>query len=224
MAAVAVSVVVVRREAGEVSQLTEDEHNTLTSAIQSMERKVTGELIVVVTEASDGYRYIPTLWAAIAALVLTAVAILMLDSADKVRIYSLQVTLFFGLLWLFQWEPIRRLIVPAAIMQERAARFAREQFFAQRMHHTTERCGAMIFISQLEHHVEILVDKGLSDKVDNAYWQQVIQSMTPLLKQRKTAAACELAIAAVAEMMEQYAKRNQELPKDNELPDHVIEL
>ena len=207
-----------------MSALTETEHNTLTTAIQSLERKVEGELVVVVAQASDEYRYIPTLWAAIAALLLTGIYLLFASNAEVVRVYTVQVTLFFGLLFLFQWAPIQRLILPKSVLHERATRFAHEQFLAQRVHHTANRCGAMVFISLLEHHVEIMVDKGLAEKVDNAYWQQTIHSMTPLLAQGKTAAACESAIETVAEKMLQFAKRDSELPNDNELPDHVIEL
>lgn len=207
-----------------MNSLTTSEHGALTEAIQSLERNVTGELVIVVAQASDSYRYIPTLWAAVLALSLPGFYLLLPDSTDLARVYFLQITLFFGLLLLFHWDPVQRLIVPAAVMRERATRFAHEQFLAQRLHHTSDRCGAMVFISLMEHHVEIMVDKGLADKVDDDYWQLAIISMTPLLKQGKTAAACEIAIEAVAEKMTQHAQRKNDLPKENELPDHVIEL
>jgi len=218
------SVVAVHREVGEVNSLTASEHDTLTKAIQSLERNVTGELVVVVAKSSDSYQFIPTLWAALFALLLPGFFLLIPGSTDTAQVYLFQVTLFFGLLLLFHWDPIQRLIVPSAIMRERATRFAREQFLAQRLHHTNERYGAMVFISLMEHHAEIMVDKGLSDKVDDDYWQLAIVSMLPLLKQGKTAAACEIAIEAVAEKMTQHARRKNDSPNQNELPDHVIEL
>ena len=204
--------------------LTEDEHITLMSAVQTLERKANAELVVVLAQSSDGYRYIPTLWAAIAALVLPGLYLLFVDSVDASRVYTAQVTLFFGLLFLFQWPPVQHWIIPSSVMRERATRFAHEQFFAHGVHHTSNRCGAMVFISLMEHHVEIMVDRGLAGDVSDTYWQQTIESMTPLLAQGKTADACEVAIQSVAEKMVQLAPRTNELPVDNELPDHIIEL
>ena len=178
----------------------------------------------MVAQESDSYRYIPTVWATLGALFLPGLYLLFFTNVDVTRFYTAQVTLFFGLLFLFQWAPIQRWIVPKSVMRERTARFAREQFLAQRLHHTTDRCGVMVFISLFEHHIEIMADKGLADKVDNDYWQQTINDMTPLLRQGKTATACEVAIKAVAETMVQHAPKKIDSVDRNELPDHVIEL
>jgi len=75
----------------------------------------------------------------------------------------------------------------------------------------------LVFISQLEHYVEILVDKGLADKVDNTHWAETIHRMTPLLKQADTASAISVAIASVGEKLKEHANVN-------ELPDRIIEI
>ncbi len=235
-AAAVVSVAAVRREVGKVSTLTSDEHHHLSTAIQSLEQEVDGELVVVVAKASDSYRFIPTLWAALAALAVPGVYLLWqwltlggwpdptTHRFELVNVYIAQVTVFFGLLLLFHWPSVQRLIVPKFVLKQRSSRFAREQFLNQGLHHTTERCGVMVFISLMEHHVEILVDKGLADHVQDSYWEATVANMIPHLRKRQTAQACELAINAVASMMHQHAPRNAHSSKDNELPDHVIEL
>jgi len=219
-----------------MSYLTSAEHDQLSGEIKALERSVVGELVVVVAGTSDNYRFIPTLWAALLALILPGVYFLwqwlvsggwpnpIPDNTELARVYIAQVTLFFGLLLLFHWAPIQRLIVPRSVLVQRARRLAREQFLVQRLHHTTERCGAMVFISLFEHHVEIMVDKGLSDKVDNGYWETTIADMSPLLKAGQTAQACSIAIDAVGQPMREFAARTTDSPTDNELPDHVIEL
>ena len=222
--AVVVSVAAALQVAGKLSILTENEHASLTTAIQSLERKVTGELVVIIADASDTYRYIPTLWAALAALVLPAIFLLSPNGVDMARVYTVQVTLFFGLFFLFQWGPVLRCVVPQSVMRERASRYAHEQFLAQGLHQTKNRCGALVFISLMEHHIEIMADKGVADNVDNGYWKQTINSMAPLLKQGKTTNACSLAIEAVEEKLMQFAQRKSELPVENVLPDRVIEL
>ncbi len=219
-----------------MSIFTTAQHNTLKQAIQTLEKGVVGELVVVVAKSSDNYRFIPTLWAALAALALPGLYLLgqwlfsggwsdeLTEESKMSQVYFAQVALFFGLLLLFHWSPVQRVIVPSYVQRQRASRFAQEQFLVQQLHHTTDRCGAIVFISLLEHHVEIMVDKGLSDHVDNTYWQGVISRMSPLLQRGDVAGACEVAIDAVSETMHIHCPRDSNSPKDNELPDHVIEL
>jgi putative membrane protein len=142
------------------------------------------------------------------------------------ELYVWQVAVFFGLLLLFHTNAIRRMILPKTVMKQRAQRLAKDQFISQGLHRTEHRCGVLIFIAMLEHHVEIMVDTGLSEHVDNTRWQQTISSMSPLMRQGKTAEACQLAIDAVSEPMKQFAARpaSQQNAPLNELPDHVIEL
>jgi len=211
------------------------EHEKLKQAIQELEKDVLGELVVVVAKSSDSYRFIPTLWAALIALVLPGIYLLSqwffdggwTDSAsetDLSTVYFVQVTVFFGLFMAFQWPPIQRLIIPSAIFRQRASRLAHEQFLVQRLHHTTERCGALVFISLLEHHVEIMVDQGLAKYVDNTYWAGTISRMSPLLRRGDIASACDQAIVSMSEAMHTHCPRGSNTPKDNELADHIIEL
>jgi len=220
-----------------MSHLTAEQHQKLTEAIQSLEREVAGEVVVVVAETSDSYRYIPMLWAALAAIVFPALYLLWgklfgfdwlpsgSDQVDFMQAYPLQIAVFLGLLLLLNWPLIHRRVIPREVQRHRASRLARDQFLAQRLHHTSNRCGAMVFISRFEHYVEILVDKGLADKVGNDYWATTIEQMSAQLKNERIDLACHLAIEAIAKKLKQHAQRDETSPPpSNELPDHVIEL
>ncbi len=216
--------------------LSDADHLALKHSIQSLERTVKGELVIVLSPASDTYRFIPTLWAALIALSVPGLFLVWLwlvssswsDPASidtgLIRVYTVQVMIFFGLLLLFQREPVQRLIVPNVVMKQRASRLAREQFLTQRLHHTKDRFGVLIFISHFERHVEILVDKGLSESVDDSYWESTIKTMQPALKRGDTRGACASAIEAVATVLIQYASNDDTSVDVNELPDHVVEL
>jgi len=234
--AVVASVVVAHREDGSVTKLTEEQHEKLAAAIASVETEVAGELVVVVADASDDYRFIPTLWAATVALLVpglyflwewflaggwqsTATGHTLLTS-----VYTAQVTVFLGLLLVMHWAPVTHLVVPRSVQRQRAERLAREQFLMQQLHHTTERCGTLVFISQLEHYVEILVDKGLADRVDDTHWAATVQAMQPHLKQADIASAISVAIESVGDKLREHAPQHTQNPNMNELPNRIIEL
>ena len=43
------------------------------------------------------------------------------------------------------------------------------------MHHTDDDTGVLIFVSEAEHYVEILVDRGISAKVGDDQWSNIIE-------------------------------------------------
>jgi putative membrane protein len=73
-----------------------------------------------------------------------------------------------------RYPPLLARVVPKALKQRNAARLARVQFLEQNLHHTRGETGVLIFVSELEHYVEILVDRGISAKIGNEQWQRLI--------------------------------------------------
>jgi len=53
----------------------------------------------------------------------------------------------------FRWQPIRMKLVPKNIKQRSTSRHAHEQYFLQNIHHTEQRNGIMLFVSEAEHYV-----------------------------------------------------------------------
>ena len=153
--------------------LTEAEKAALEARIARAESRTRGEIVTVIARASDGYRYIPTLWAALAALSVPAIHYLVEgltlrgwtdpgDPSDALAlVWPLQALVFLGLGALFQLPRVRVALVPRSVRNRGARRATpREQFFLQGLHRTELRTGTLVFVSLAEHYVEILADTG----------------------------------------------------------------
>lgn len=214
--------------------LTENEKTALAKKISHAESKTKAEIVTVIAAKSDGYRYIPLLWAALVALSLPGLYYAWLtittggwlDPEHGGRIdnwlYPIQVLLFFGLCMVFQLPAARMWIIPTAVKRQRAARHAREQFYLQNLHLTAGRTGVLIFVSVAEHYVEIIVDTGIADIIDNDVWEQSVAEFIAHLRRGDIADGFDKTIEQCREILWQHFPATEGRP--DELPNHLIEV
>ena len=150
------------------------EQTRISEAIAEVERGTDAELVTVLAAASDDYRYIPLLWAALVALIVPSA--LYLTPLSTAWMITAQLVAFVVLAVLLQTETLRTRLIPKSVRTLRAANMARRQFLEQGLHHTLDDTGVLIFVSEAEHYVEILVDRGISSKVDNERWSSIIEN------------------------------------------------
>ena len=222
MAAAADLAVAVHQEDGKMGFINDSEKQKISDAIRDAEQNTSGELVTVITPASDDYYYIPTLWGAVLALIIPIIIHLSGGISSVEILMIMQMVTFLLLSLLFRYPPLKYRLIPKSVKYARAARFAREQFFAQGLHNTKDRTGVMIFVSVAEHYVEILADKGINDKVDAQYWQVSVEAFIADMKAGKIADGFLRIIKSCGHVLaEQFpVKANDK----NELPNHLIEL
>ena len=216
--------------------LTEAEKDALEARIRAAESRTRGEIVTVIARASDDYRYIPTLWAALAALSVPALHYLReriatggwpdpAGSVDALAlVWPIQALVFLGLGALFQLPRARVALVPKSVRDRRAARHAREQFFRQGLHATELRTGALVFVSVAERYVEILVDSGIAERVDPGVWDETVAEFVALVRAGRVADGFAVAVDRCAAVLAEHFpdERGGGLP--NELPDRLVEL
>src|SRR3546814_4621664 len=95
-------------------------------------------------------------------------------------------------------------LTPKAIKLRRAARAAREQFLAQGVHNTSDRCGVLIYVSVAEHYVEILADRAIDAKVAQEEWDAIVAAFVTTVKQRRVAEGFEQAVDACGKLLAQH--------------------
>ena len=155
----------------------EQERERISNAIMAAERKTSGEIVAVVTDASDSYHYVPFLWAALAALIVPWPLIHFTWIAVQ-WIYAIQLLVFLALIAVLWPRRMRTALVPRAARNAHAHRRASEQFLVQNLHTTAGRTGVLIFVSVAERHAEILADNGIHAKVPEGTWQEIVDSLT----------------------------------------------
>jgi len=192
------------------------------AAIKQAEAHTSGELVTVIARASDDYLYIPTLWAALVALVVPAVILLFGTLIDAGTLVAIQIAVFLGLALLFRLSPIKIALVPKSIKHLRASRVAREQFFLQGLQNTNGRTGILLFVSVAEHYVEIIADKGINDVVEVGTWSKVVDGFISKVKTGQLAEGFLVAIDDCGSILAKHFPAK--VDNVNELPDHLIEL
>ena len=162
--------------------LTQQEKVEIADAIAKAETTNSGEIVAVLTKASDGYYYIPLMWAALFALLIPATINLFHIELFYGWQYESQLIAFVCMALLFRWRPIKLWLVPKYVQQQRCHRMAMQQFVEQNIHDTEDRTGILFFVSVAEHYVEIIADEGINSVVDKTTWENIVQLFTDKVK------------------------------------------
>jgi putative membrane protein len=200
--------------------LSEPEQARVRDAVRRAEKATSGEFVTVIASAADGYRYVPTLWAALIALGIPGVGLLLGYSFEP--LYALQIAAFFALLLLLRWTPMKMRLIPRDVARRRAARLAQEQFITLGLHRTPNRAGILLFVSVAEQHVEILVDDGISELVERGVWEQIVDESIAAVREGRVGEGMVIAIDRCTELMARYFPPVE--GEENRLPDHLIQI
>ena len=181
--------------------LTEPELQQVAEAIERVERDTDAELVTVLAAQADDYRYIPLLWASLLALLLPG-------------------ALLFFTGWLAAWH---LLLVQwlTFIVHWRACNLARRQFIELNLHHTEGGTGMLIFVSEAERYVEILVDRGISSRIDNSAWESIVATFTENVRNGRVLEGFLSCIDACGSLLKQQVPATHER---NELPNRLVVL
>jgi putative membrane protein len=204
-----------------MAPFTLEEQETIGAAIGAAESKTSGEIVVVVANASGGYYTYALVWAAVAAL-LVPWPLIYFTARPVEYIYLAQLTVFAIGAVLSQWDALRFAIVPKVIKRSRAHRKAVEQFLAQNLHTTRGRTGVLIYVSFAERYAEVIADDGIYKKVPQAAWEDVVDMLTGHLGRGEPAAGFLAAIEACGDILAEHFPPGH--GDQNELPNHLIVL
>lgn len=199
----------------------DEDRQKISAAITSAERNTSGEIMAVVTQASENYYYVPFLWAALAAL-LSPWPLIHFTWITVQWIYLVQLLVFLALLMVL-WPRARRTgLVPRALRNAHVDRRAAEQFLTLNLHTTAGRTGVLIFVSVAERHAVILADKEINARVPTGTWQTIVDELTRELGAGQPAQAFIHAIEKVGQHLAQHFPPGS--IDSNELPDRLIVL
>ncbi len=202
--------------------LNDKDKQRIAAAIAEVERHTSGELVTVIARSADDYLYIPTLAAALLALITPAVIDLIGHPWTMQHSYLLQLAAFMGFAVLFRWPPLTMRLIPKQVKHQRAHRIAMEQFFAQNLHRTQQHTGVLLFVSMAEHYVEIIADQGINDRVPVDAWQGIVNSFITEVKARRVGDGFVTAVTACGELLRQHFPADKD--NVNELANHLVEL
>lgn len=201
--------------------LNEEDQKRVARAIAAIEKDTDAELVTVLARQSDDYRYIPLLWAALLSLLVPLALAFLPVWLSALETLLAQWTVLVLLALLFRWPPLMMALVPRRVKQWRAANLARRTFLDQGLHHTKGGTGLLIFVSEAEHYVEILADRGIAEKVPDQRWQSIVDTFTTHVKQGEVLNGF---LECIASCGDELILKIPATEQKNELPNHLVLL
>jgi putative membrane protein len=196
----------------------ETQQRNIAQAIADVETKTNAELVTVLAAASDDYRYVPLLWAALGAL--TVPSVLYFTGLGTAWLLGAQLGVLVVAGWVLQADSLRVRLIPKNVRAWRASNMARRQFLEQGLHHTEGDTGVLIFVSEAEHYVEILADRGISERVDDSRWETIVETFVNAVRAGRVEAGFIDAINQVGEILAEAVPKTPD--NKNELDNRLI--
>lgn len=199
--------------------MTAEEAKRVSSAIQAVEQKTAGEIMVVVAARSDHYADVRALLAMVLTVACAWVIYWAFPTVPSGLIFGGEVVL-----WLVFWAlagngAIIRALVPPARLARAVDAKAKQVFVEHGLTETRDRSGVLILVSELEHRVEILADRGIHEVVGAQGWQNEVDLIVRSIRNGTAEVGLCEAIADIGtRLAEAFPPREDDV---NELADHV---
>ncbi|NKQ12354.1 TPM domain-containing protein [Pseudomonas sp. SST3] len=201
--------------------LSENELRQVAEAIDRIERDTDAELVTVLAAQADDYRYIPLLWASLISLLVPGALLFFSGWLAAWQLLLVQWLTFIVLAVIFRIPKLTSRLIPRSVRHWRACNLARRQFIELNLHHTDGGTGMLIFVSEAERYVEILVDRGISSRIDNSAWESIVETFTHDVRNGKVLDGFLGCIEACGSLLSQHVPATHER---NELPNHLVVL
>ena len=209
---------------------TDAERRRITDAVQEAERRTAGEIVPMIVPSSARYREAGYRTGLILGWLTLALLLTMEPlwfpwgwHAGNAGWLLLAVLLAYASgEWLGRRPAVIRLVTSRERMAYKVRLRAEQAFYQRGLTHTKGRTGILIFLSLLEHRVQVLADKGINDCVPAGTWDAVVVGIIEGVKRGQAADAMCAAIRRCGELLaEKCPAPSAENP--NELPDRLIE-
>ncbi len=201
--------------------LTAAERLQIEARIGEAEKRTSGEIVVMVVPSSYHYPLASMLGSLLLAI-LFGVAAALLFGNDNMWFFLA----VFGLLFMVFHEfikrvnIIKRLFVTASDMKGEVEEAAIQSFYQRKVNHTVDHTGLLIYISLFERNVRVVADQGISSKVSQEIWQEIVDTIVRGIRSKEHGNAIAAAVDQCADILASHFP--VKTVKLNELGNEVI--
>jgi putative membrane protein len=215
--------------------LSETERDAVTAAVAAAEARSDGEIVTVVSEASDAYHDVALHYAVAAVLAVTAAAAMwphLLASeggwgdGDRARELLLlliaQAAAFLIVRFALAWRPLRLMLTPGATLSRRVRRRAVQYFRLAAENRTAGREAVLLYLSVAEHRAELVADAAVHQVVAPEAWGAAMAALVDAVRAGRPGDGMIAAVGAIGTILADHFPKTDSNP--NEIADRVIEL
>ena len=177
-----------------------DALQSIEQAVREAEGRTSGEIVPMLVPSASAYTGVRLLAAALIAL---AIAPVVLASPLEPGLWlpPLQVVGFLVAYWIASRAVVLRRLVPTRHQADAVDRAAKLAFLEQGVIETRDRTGILIFISLLEHRVEVLADRAIHEAVAEGTWDGIVQQILEGIREGRASEGLVAAVRRCGEML-----------------------
>lgn len=202
--------------------LDENERKRIVAAVRKAETSTSGEIVPLVAARSADYPaavFNGALSLGLLVSIATAWALGREDMWSFLVLFCAAYALCF--LLLRSCDALKRLFLPARVMDAEVARAAMTAFHAHGLHRTREMTGVLLYVSVFERRVHVLADKGINDKVAPEAWNDIVALVVRGIREGRQGEALAEAVTRCGELLSAHFPVR---PDDiDELPNLIVE-
>ena len=203
--------------------LSVSDHEKITQAIRTAEKKTSGEIYAVVAHRSDDYFFVAGFMAGLWSVVFGILVAVIMPEIPALYLAIAQLASLTSFLLVFHYFPEwRMLFVPKSLAYRRASGNAVRQFLAHGIHATSDRSGILVFVSLAERYAEVVADEGINLKVGQEEWDDMVATLTSHAAKGELAEGYLLAIEQAGELL--AANFPPIKGQKSELDDRLVEI
>jgi putative membrane protein len=184
-------------------RFTPEEYARIDAAILSVESSTAADLDLAVTRVSDRYSLYPPIWAALSAILIAGVLSILRPGMGARVVVLIELIILIALTLIFDWMPLRLMLVPKRIKHARARQLARLEFAAHNGGDAHQR-RILLFVSLGERYVEIIADRATHALATDSVWSKIVADFLATVKSGKIADGVVAAIEACGAVLAAY--------------------
>jgi putative membrane protein len=186
------------------AHLKADEHKTLSAALADAEKRTSARFELVTVPVSDRYTLYPIICGAIVALTVLGALALFWPGLSLRMGFLAAAGLFAALPFLFEWLPLRLMLVPRHAKHWECWELAHRSFASRVLAQTNRKTGILLFVSLGERYVEVVTDRDVDLHVPQSTWDAIIKDFTAAAKQKRLADGLVAAVEACTKVLEKH--------------------
>ncbi len=184
--------------------LSADERAKLHAATQAAEARTHARFALAAIHLSDRYALYPLAYGAVAGLIVLGVlAIFWPELSLRFGFFTSSVA-FVTLSLLFDWLPLRLLLVPRHVKHRHAHELAHREFAARILAQTDRKPGIVFFVSLSERYVEIMANREVHQLVAQPAWDAIIADFTDAARKGRVADGLIASVESCAKLLETH--------------------